>query len=198
MRTSPDIVELVHDGVDDAFFVGDDSGFEVAAVFALCAEACSGDIGASCVGESAVDDGTFEMNARAKNSLDASDESWVFVEVLSEGLTRLFSVQKANLDFSGDKIGEHLKEGDHTAVLVHVHVFEVGGGQPEELLGMWDALTYDLLVYFPVCYEIQHWRKCVCAVVSVQQGSTIPKNATISNSGGAVNSLAKGVVRRLL
>jgi len=62
---SPDAVELFYDFADKNFIVGNNAGFEVSFVLALCAHAGTGEIGAAGIGKCPVNNYGFEMDSRA-------------------------------------------------------------------------------------------------------------------------------------
>ncbi len=136
--------------------VGEDGGLEVAGGGAFCAHAGTGEIGGADTSEAGVDDDGLEVDAGAEDALEAVNEVGVFVEVAAEEGAGLFGVEEADFDVAAGEAGEDFEDGDELAVLVDVEVLEVGGGEPEELLGRRDVSANDFIINPAVGQKGEH------------------------------------------
>ena len=101
-------IVFLHDLVDDEAFGGEETGFEVAAVIALGAEAGTGEIGAAEVGGLTIDDDRLHVHARAEEAFEAvRAEFGIFVEIPPEPWSRLLGMDQTHFHTLGHKFGEH-------------------------------------------------------------------------------------------
>lgn len=103
---TPDAVELLHGGFDEAGIIGEDACLEVTAVTAFHADAGSGKVGGADVGGLKVEDEYFEVDSRAEHLLQRRLQYRVTVKVFSECRPRLFGMDETYLHAMLQKIGK--------------------------------------------------------------------------------------------
>ena len=129
---------MLEGGFDEVGGVGEDAGFEVAAVGAFHSYACPGEVGGADVGRFEVEDKDFEVYARTKHSFESGPEDGITVEVFLKDRAGLFGVDETDFDTALKQPGEYAEEGDSSAPRsdagkTDVKVLDVGCANPQRL-----------------------------------------------------------------
>ena len=136
LAAAPHFVELLAGGGHEGGVVGEDAGLEVAAAGRLHAHARAGEVGAAHVADGLVDDDDLEMDARAKGTFQQLGETRVAVEVGAEVRPRFLGVDEPHLHALAEQFGQHPEKRLFSFSLKHVQVFDVGGANPQRVLGL--------------------------------------------------------------
>ena len=142
--------------------VEEQAGLEIPAVIAFGSESGSGEIGGPDVGDGAIDDEDFRMEAWAEAAFEqvAFAQGGMFVEIGAEPWAWFFGVEEAHGDAATDQFGE---DGDERAerpafgAAFDEDVFEVGGSDPEEFFGGGEDIAQDARVVFGIQHEFGGW-----------------------------------------
>ena len=134
MLADPYIVELVHCLFHYFGFVSENTSLKVSLAVGLHADARPGEVCAADIDLLAVEDYQLEVDTRTKHSFQPIEQDGILVEVFSESWTRLFRMNKANLNATLDKLGDEREK--RFLLLAHLHekVFDVGGADPKGVL----------------------------------------------------------------
>lgn len=146
----PDGVEVVGCGIDQRWFVGENTGLEVAVVVALHTHAGTCEVGGADIGYSAVENHYLEMHPWTESPLQSTPQSWILVEILAEILSWLFGMKQAHFDTPFQQFVEHRQKRHHVPSTLHIQVLQVGSTNPQIVL---DLLTkcQHLCVMLLVC-----------------------------------------------
>lgn len=152
----------VHEGADVGGFVGKDAGFEIAFVGMFCSESGAGEIGGGDEGSQAIDDNRLGMDAGTKGTLEqvAFDQDRIFIEILPEAGPGFFRVDNADGDPVLHEVRENGEKGDGAPSPDDMHVFDIGGDDPQEFPGAGNFLLDDPGVDFRVEDEFGHAGGC--------------------------------------
>lgn len=117
-------------GIEELGGIGEDAVLEITVAGVLGSKARASEVGAAKVRGLAVHDDAFEMNPRAKYTLQLAPEGGVAVEVLAEIGTGFLGVDEANCHATLEQAVKHTQERHHLgmAMPVDIHVLEVSGG----------------------------------------------------------------------
>ena len=98
MGAAPHAVELLGGGFHKGWIIGEDAGFEVAAVAAFHSYSGSGQVGGADIGCLEIEDYDFEMDSWAEHPLQACFQYRIEVKILPEGLTRFFGMNQPDFN----------------------------------------------------------------------------------------------------
>ena len=133
VQSHPHAVELLDGLRHEGGLVGEDARLEIAGVFALHADARSGEVGAADIHLLTIEHQQFEVDARTERPFHPLDERRVSVEILAEGGTGFLGVDEAHLHALPHQLCQHREERLRTGTHLHVEVFDVGGADPQRL-----------------------------------------------------------------
>ena len=136
LAAAPHLVELLAGSGHEGGVVGEDAGLEVAAAGRLHAHARAGEVGAAHVADGLVYDDDFEVYAWAQGAFQQLGEARVAVEVGAEVRPGLLGVDEPHLHALAEQFRQHPKERFFCAALQHVQVLDVGGADPQRLIGL--------------------------------------------------------------
>lgn len=162
IAAEPEGVDFIHEPGDVWAVIEEQAGLEIPAVIAFSSQSGSGEIGGPDVGDGAIDDEDFRVEARAQAAFEqvAFSQGGMFVEVGAEPWAWFFGVEEAYGDAATDQFGE---DGDERAerlafgAALDEDVFEVGGSDPEEFFGGGEDIAQDARVVFGIQHEFGGW-----------------------------------------
>ena len=125
MFANPNRIELVHGLLDQFGVVGEDSGLEVARAFTFHANACTSEVGTADIGHLAVEDQHLEMYPWTECPFKTIEQSWIFVEVFTEGWPWLLGMNEPDFDTFINKLSQDRKERLLLCVDLDIKVFDV-------------------------------------------------------------------------
>ena len=131
MLADPHVVELVHRLLHDFGVIGEDARLEVSLAVGLHADARPGEVCAADIDLLAVEDYQLEVDTRTKHSFQPIEQDGILVEVFSESWTRLFRMNKANLNATLDKLGDEREKRFLFFSHFHIEVLDVCSADPE-------------------------------------------------------------------
>ena len=134
--SAPHFVELLNGGGHNGGFVGEDARLEVAAVGRLHPHACAREVRAAHVADGLVDDDDLEMHPRAHYPFQHLGQSRVAVEVGTKVRSRFLRVDKPHLHALSEQFRQHSEKRLLGFPLQHIQVFDVGGPDPQRVLGL--------------------------------------------------------------
>lgn len=130
----PYIVELAHRLLHDFGLIGEDASLKVSLAIGFHADARPGEVCAADIDLLAVEDYQLEVDTRTKHSFQPIEQDGILVDVFSESWTRLFRMNKANLNATLDKLGDERKKRFLFFSHFHIEVLDVCSADPEGVL----------------------------------------------------------------
>ena len=136
LAAAPHLVELLDGGGHEGGLVGENAGLEVAATGRLHAHARAREVGTAHVADFLVNDDNLEVYPRTEGAFQQLGEARVAVEVGAEVRPRFLGVYEPHLHALAEHLRQHPEEWLLGFPLQHVQVFDVGGTDPQRVLGL--------------------------------------------------------------
>ena len=156
---APNLVKLAGKRFDKFRRIRQNAIFKIPLVLALRPHAGAGQVGASEESRASVDDHAFEMNARTQHAFQPFPQLRKPVKILPKNGSGFLGMNQPYFHTPRQQLRQNLQKRHHLPsrpTLLHIHVLNVGGGNPQPLPSLRNQITNHRLINLPATDELGH------------------------------------------